>query len=74
MIPMKRHDSGRASGLALALILIIALVIAWLAVSQLGFLQRTQESISDPQPTDVVQQARDAVDALNDRMRQGTAP
>ena len=66
---MKRHDSGRASGLALALILIIALVIAWLAVSQLGFLQRTQESL-DPQPTDVVQQARDAVDALNERMGQ----
>ncbi len=71
---MKRHNSGRASGLALVLILIVALVVAWLAVTQLGFLRRTEESLSGPQSTDVVQQARDAVDALNDRMRQETAP
>ena len=67
---MKHHNSGRASGLALVLILIVALVIAWLAVTQLSFLRRTEEGLSGPQSTDVVQQARDAVDALNDRMEE----
>lgn len=67
---MKHHNSGRASGLALVLILIVALVVAWLAVTQLGFLRRTEESLSGTQSTDVVQQARDAVDALNDRMEE----
>jgi hypothetical protein len=63
-----RNRSGRGTGLALVVILIAALVVAWLAVTQLQGLRGPQEAAS-AQPTPTVQQARDAVDALNGRMQ-----
>ena len=66
-----RDRFGRGTGLALVVILIAALVAAWLAVTQLGSLRKPQDSATQPTP-DLVQQAQDAVDALNGRMGQGS--
>lgn len=64
------HDrSGRGTGLTLLLLLVVALIVAWLAVTQLGSLRRPQDSAAQP-TGDLVQQAQDAVDALNGRMGQ----
>ena len=67
---MKHHNSGRASGLALVLILIVALVVAWLTVTQLGTIRRPQDSGAVQPTEDLVHQAQDAVDTLNERMGQ----
>ena len=64
---MKGNDSGRGTGLTLALILIVALVVAWLAVTQLRSVKSQDNSAAQP-TTDPVQQARDAVNALNEKM------
>ena len=45
-----RDRSGRGTGLTLLLLLIIALVVAWLAVTQLQGLRGPQEAAS-AQPT-----------------------
>jgi hypothetical protein len=67
------HDrSGRGTGLTLLLLLVVALIVAWLAVTQLGSLRRPQDSAAQP-TGDLVQQAQDAVDALNGRMGQVAA-
>jgi hypothetical protein len=67
------HDrSGRGTGLTLLLLLVVALIVAWLATTQLGSLRRPQDSAAQP-TGDLVQQAQDAVDALNGRMGQVAA-
>ena len=67
------HDrSGRSTGLTLLLLLVVALIVAWLAVTQLGSLRRPQDSAAQP-TGDLVQQAQDAVDALNGRTGQVAA-
>ena len=67
------HDrSGRSTGLTLLLLLVVALIVAWLAVTQLGSLRMPQDSAAQP-TGDLVQQAQDAVDALNGRMGQVAA-
>ncbi len=66
---MKGNDAGRGTGLTLVLVLIVALVVAWLAVAQLRSV-RSQDSGAAQPTADPVQQARDAVDALNERMTQ----
>ena len=67
------HDrSGRGTGLTLLLLLVVALIVAWLAVTQLGSLRRPQDSAAQP-TGDLVQQAQDAVDALNGRTGQVAA-
>ena len=67
------HDrSGRGTGLTLLLLLVVALIVAWLAVTKLGSLRRPQDSAAQP-TGDLVQQAQDAVDALNGRMGQVAA-
>lgn len=68
---MKSANSGRGTGLALIVILIVALVVAWLTVTQLKTIRKPSESNSVQQAPALVQQARDAVDALNDRSLQG---
>lgn len=55
---MKQNNAGRAAGLTLALLLIVALIVAYLAVTQFTSIRK------QPAP-DLVQQAQDAVDALN---------
>ena len=66
---MSRYDFGRSTGLALALVLIVALAVAWLAITQMGSLRKSEDSAT--KSTDLVQQAQDAVDVLNERMGQG---
>ena len=66
---MKNDRSGRGSGLMLAVLLIAALIVAWLAVTQLR-LFNPGASKSEPARENPVTQARDAVDAVNDRLGQ----
>ena len=66
---MKRNNSGRTTGFTLLLALVVALLVAWLTVTQLGAIMRRPQNGGAVQPTeDLVQQAQDAVDALNERM------
>lgn len=62
---MKQNNSGRGTGLVL--ILIAALIIAYLAVTQIKSLR--SYNTSESQGTDLVQQAQDAVDAINNRQQ-----
>ena len=67
---MKRNNHGRVSGIALILLLIVALIVAYLAATQagrLGFGQRPPTQAAQQNPVD---QAREAVDAINGRMAQ----
>ena len=64
---MKHNNAGRAAGLTLVLLLIVALLIAFLVVKSMGTLGIGG---STPQEENYVQQAQDAVDALNERMGQ----
>ena len=67
------HDrSGCSTGLTLLLLLVVALIVAWLAVPQLGSLRMPKDNAAQP-TGDLVQQAQDAVDALNGRMGQVAA-
>ena len=63
-----RNNKGRGSGLALLLILIVALLVAWLMVKQMGSLG--MGGTTDPTQEVYVEDAQDAVDDLNDRMKQ----
>ena len=67
---MKHNNAGRATGLALLLTLIVALIVAWLAVTQLGTLRKLQDSVDAQPAADPVRQAQDVVDALNERIEQ----
>lgn len=67
---MKPNNHGRVSGIALILLLLVALIVAYLAATQvrrLGFGQRAPTQSEQQNPVD---QAQDAVDALNERMGQ----
>jgi len=64
------NNNGKGSGLTLVLILIVALLVAWLTVTQLGTIRRPQDSGAVQPTEDLVQQAQDVVDALNDKMGQ----
>ena len=66
---MKNDRSGRGSGLTLAVLLIAALIVAWLAVTQLR-LFNPGASKGEPARENPVTQAQDAVDAVNDRLGQ----
>ena len=64
------NNRGSGSGLSLALFLIVALIIAFLAMKQmssLGIGGATQQEQMQQAP---VEKAQDAVDAVNERMLQ----
>ena len=64
------NNRGSGSGLSLALFLIVALIIAFLAMKQmssLGIGGTTQQEQMQQSP---VEKAQDAVDAVNERMLQ----
>ena len=70
-----RNNKGRSSGLYLIILLAVALLVAWLSMTQLGSLgfgpsthQGTQTEEQDP-----VEQARDVVDNLN-KIQQDAVP
>ena len=67
------NNKGRGSGLALLLILIVALLIAFLVVRNMGGLGFG--SSTSLQQENYVHQAQDAVDAINQAQQQaGQAP
>ena len=67
---MKNDRSGRGSGLMLAVLLIAALIVAWLAVTQLRLFNPGASKGEPAARENPVTQARDAVDAVNDRLGQ----
>ena len=62
------NNKGRGTGFALLLILIVALFIAFLVVRNIGGLGIGSNSL--PQEDNYVQQAQDAVDAINEWQQQ----
>ena len=67
---MKRNNHGRVSGIALILLLIVALIVAYLAATQAGHLGFGQKPLTQAEQQNPVDQAREAVDAINGRMAQ----
>ena len=66
----KMNNKGKGSGLFLIVILIVALIVAYLAVTQmssLGFGKKEEAQIEQQDP---VRQAQDAVDAINQRQQE----
>ena len=58
------NSRGRSFGLALVLILIVALFVAWLAMKNFTSLNQTVNPVTQ-QTQAPVEQARDAVNAIN---------
>ena len=67
---MKRNNHGRVSGIALILLLIVALIVAYLVATQAGRLGFGQRQPTQAEQQNPVDQAREAVDAINGRMAQ----
>ena len=63
-----KSNKGKGSGLMLIIILIIAVIIAYLVVTQMGGLGFGKQETQQIQEN-AVQQAQDAVDAINERMK-----
>ena len=61
------NNKGIGSGIAIIIILIVALLIAFLAMKNMGSFGFESKT---GQPENVVEQAQDAVDAINDRIQQ----
>ena len=65
------YNKGKGSGLALTVILVAALIVAYLAVTQmdsLGF--GTKEETEQAETQNPVQQAQDIVNLINGRAQQ----
>ena len=67
----KMNNRGRGSGLMLIIVLFVALLIGYLAVTQLGGLGfgKTVPQQAQTQQN-AIEQAQSAVDAINDRIQQ----
>ena len=63
------NNKGIGSGLAIIIILIVALLIAFLAMKNMGSFCFGSKP-GQPQQENVVEQAQDAVDAINNRLQQ----
>ena len=59
------NNNGIGSGIAIIIILIVALLIAFLAMKNMGSFGNKPS-----QPENVVEQAQDAVETINDRIQQ----
>ena len=65
------NNRGRGSGLMLMIVLLVALLIAWFAVTQLGGLGFGKTDIQQAQTQqNAIEQAQNAVDAINNRLQQ----
>ena len=62
------NKTGKGSGFALILILVVSLLIAFLAIKNTDSLGRGNTT---PQQEDYVQQAKDVVDQINQTQLQG---
>lgn len=64
-----KSNRGKGSGLMLIIILVVAVVIAFLVVRQMGGLGAGSKQQQEQTRENAVEQARDAVDAINERMK-----
>ncbi len=65
------NNKGRGSGLMLIIILVVALLIGYLAMTQMGSLGFGKPGLQQEQTQqNVIEQAQNAVDAINNRLRQ----
>ena len=65
------NSKGKGSGLMLIIILVVALLIGYLAMTQMGSLGFGKTSMQQEQTQqNVIEQAQNAVDAINDRLQQ----
>ena len=64
-------SKGKGSGLMLIVILVVALLIGYLAMTQMGGLGFGKPSMQQEQTQqNVIEQAQNAVDAINSRIQQ----
>ena len=65
------NNKGRGSGLMLIIILVVALLIGYLAMTQMGSLGFGKTGMQQEQTQqNVIEQAQNAVDAINNRLQQ----
>ena len=65
------NNRGRGSGLMLMIVLLVALLIAWFTVTQLGGLGFGKTDAQQAQTQqNAIEQAQNAVDAINNRLQQ----
>ena len=65
------NNRGRGSGLMLIIVLLVALLIAWFAVTQMGgFGFGKTDAQQEQAQQNAIEQAQNAVDAINNRMQQ----
>ena len=66
------NNKGKGSGLLLICLLVVALFVAWLVVTQMGGLGlgKTDMQQGQTEQMDPVQQAQDVVDMLNQAQQQ----
>ena len=66
------NNNGKGSGLFLICLLVVALVVAWLVVTQMGSLGfgKTDMQQGQTEQMDPVQQAQDVVNMLNQAQQQ----
>ena len=68
---MGLDNKGRSSGLVFIILLLAIVIVALLVVSQMGGLGMGKASDpAEPQGEAAVEQAQEAVDAVNERIRQ----
>ena len=64
------NNKGKGSGLMLIVILVVALLIGYFAMMQMGSLGFGKTSMQQQTQQNVIEQAQDAVDAINNRIQQ----
>ena len=65
------NNKGRGSGLMLIIILVVALLIGYLAMTQMGSFVFGKPSMQQEQTQqNVIEQAQNVVDAINNRLQQ----
>ena len=65
------NNRGRGSGPMLMIVLLVALLIAWFAVTQMGGLGFGKTDAQQAQTQqNAIEQAQNAVDAINNRIQQ----
>ena len=67
---MKRNNKGFSSGLMLVVILLVIVIVAPLFTAQMGAFGMGKTGDGPAQTPDPVEQAQEAVDAVNERIEQ----
>ena len=64
------NSKGKGSGLMLIIILVVALLIGYLAMTQMDSLGFGKTSLPQQTQQNAIEQAQNAVDAINNRLQQ----